>query len=238
MLLNLVVYVLPLKPGGASYYRALPKLNDSVIDFNDEFQRNRLRALQSVDEMIKAIINKLDERGALENTYVVFTTDNGFHLSQHRLFGGKRCGLETDIRIPFAVRGPGIPAGTVNEAVTNHVDMSTTLLALVGAPERPHLDGAIMPWTQELQSLRNDTCREHTQVEHWGPALSEGYAPYMGIAQTEFTPNNTFYSARIISEADGYSFYYSVWCTNEHELYDMKVSRGPERNLTWLIVVV
>jgi N-acetylglucosamine-6-sulfatase len=62
----------------------LPILNDTVIEYNDEFQRSRLRSLQSVDEMIEKLIAMLDERGLLDNTYVFFTTDNGYHISQHR----------------------------------------------------------------------------------------------------------------------------------------------------------
>lgn len=62
----------------------LPLLNDTVIEYNDEFQRSRLRSLQSVDEMIETLINMLDDKGLLDNTYVFFTTDNGYHISQHR----------------------------------------------------------------------------------------------------------------------------------------------------------
>lgn len=64
----------------------LPLLNDTVIEYNDEFQRARLRALQSVDEMIENLVKILEEKGELENTYVIFTTDNGYHISQHRMY--------------------------------------------------------------------------------------------------------------------------------------------------------
>ena len=212
------------QPGGASYYRLLPQLNDTVVEYNDELQRKRLRTLLSVDDMIEAIIRKLDAANQLENTYVIFTTDNGFHISQHRLICGKESGLETDIRIPFAIRGPGVTKGSINPAVTNHVDMSSTLLALAGANPREwqKLDGAVMPWTEELlQPEKGAAAREHTSVEFWGTTLDNGVG---GI----FTPfgqlgwhNNTYYSVRVIGE--DYSFYYSVWCTNEHEVYDMKV---------------
>ena len=63
----------------------LPLLNDTVIEYNDEFQRSRLRALQSVDEMIENLVQMLSKKGLLDNTYIFYTTDNGFHISQHRM---------------------------------------------------------------------------------------------------------------------------------------------------------
>lgn len=78
--------------GGVSWVGGLPKLNDTVVDYIDEFQRCRLRALQAVDEMIDSLITKLDKAGALDNTYVVFSTDNGYHVGQHRMQPGKNCG--------------------------------------------------------------------------------------------------------------------------------------------------
>ena len=209
--------------GGAGYYRLLPKLNDTLIAYNDEFQRQRLRCLQSVDDLIKKVIDKLESTGQLDNTYVIFTTDNGFHISQHRLLGGKECGLETDIKIPFAIRGPGIKANSTQSAVTNHVDMSPTILALTGAQQMPQLDGGVMPWTENLSKVNGSLSHEHTSVEFWGNAL----ANHIGGIYSFFGPggyhNNTYYSVRIVG--NGYNFYYSVWCTNEHEFYEMKV--GP-----------
>lgn len=61
----------------------LPLLNSTVIKYNDEFQRSRLRALQSVDEMVATLIQKLSDKGELDNTYIFYTTDNGYHISQH-----------------------------------------------------------------------------------------------------------------------------------------------------------
>ena len=208
--------------GGASYYRHLPKLNDTMIEFNDEYQRRRLRALKSVDDMVGEIIEKLKATKQLENTYVVFTTDNGFHIGQHRMTGGKECGLETTIRIPFAVRGPGVEAGSVNPAISNHVDMSPTLMAIAGAPSRPDLDGAVIPWTDTLGGLNGEVRREHSSVEFWGDAMANMDGQTVSPWGPKGWANNTFYSLRLLGP--DYNFYYCVWCTNEHEMYDMRVS--------------
>ena len=211
------------QPGGAGYYRRIPQLNQTVIDYNDDFQRHRLRALQSVDLIVQNLTKTIDAAGALDNTYIIYTTDNGFHLSQHRLFGGKNCGLETDVNIPFYVRGPGVPAGSTNNAVTSHVDMSPTILALARAPQQDQFDGGVIP-IPGVAAGSKIVRHEHITVEHWGLGLIEGIYGKYGDAG-EFSRNyrnNTYRSVRLIG--DGYSLYYSVWCNGEHEYYDMTVS--------------
>lgn len=88
---------------GVSWVRHLPKLNDTLIEYHDEYQRARLRALQSVDEMVANMVDILEEAGQMENTYIFYTTDNGYHISQHRMHPGKECGFDTDVHIPLIV---------------------------------------------------------------------------------------------------------------------------------------
>lgn len=72
----------PDKPSGVGWVRDLPKLNDTLIEYHDEFQRSRLRALQSVDEMVEHLVKKLEAKGLLDNTYIFYTTDNVRRLSR------------------------------------------------------------------------------------------------------------------------------------------------------------
>lgn len=72
----------PDKPSGVEWVRKLPKLNSTLIEYHDEFQRSRLRALQSVDEMIEALVKQLEAKGLLDNTYIFYTTDNVRGLGQ------------------------------------------------------------------------------------------------------------------------------------------------------------
>jgi arylsulfatase A-like enzyme len=81
----------PDKPSGASWIRKLPKQSPENVDFNDHFYRQRLRALQSVDELVDGIVTRLESYGILENTYIIYTTDNGYHIGQHRLQPAKQC---------------------------------------------------------------------------------------------------------------------------------------------------
>lgn len=81
----------PIK-GGASWVGKLPVLNESVLAYNDYFQGQRLRSLQAVDEMVHRLVTKLDKAEVLDDTYIFYSTDNGFHISQHSMHPGKECG--------------------------------------------------------------------------------------------------------------------------------------------------
>ena len=97
------------KPG---WVRDKPRLSSTQVSDMTQFYRQRLRALQSVDEMVGRLVGVLRGTGQLSNTYIVFTSDNDFHLGVHRLgvhsLGEKASAYEEAIRVPLLVRGPGV----------------------------------------------------------------------------------------------------------------------------------
>lgn len=229
----------PSVPKNISYLKNLPKLNSTVVDYLDEFYRLRLRALASVDDMVDDIFAKLEQRNLLDNTYIIYTSDNGFHMGQHRLQAGKTSCYEEDVNIPFMIRGPGIPKGAVVKHPTNHVDLAPTIFDLAGIPLRDDFDGAPMP----IKNQHQPQTYESINVEFWGGAnIEEGkygvdsefcsdirlLTLYLFThriltgSMSAHVLNNTYKSVRIIGS--GYNLMYSVWCTNEGELYDMHVS--------------
>lgn len=211
----------PQDPSGANWVRQQPLLTDEQIKYNDEFYRGRLQALQAVDEMVDGLFERLEEYGILDNTYVFYTSDNGFHIGQHRLQPGKETGYEEDIHVPLIVRGPGIAKDESSDVVTAHVDLVPTFLSLIGAPMPPDLDGAPIPLHRTSSTSTALAKREHVNVEYWGWVLSEGKWGFNGGADRKIY-NTTYKALRVVSNE--YNLYYSVWCTNEHELYDMNVS--------------
>ena len=216
-------------PSGVSWVRELPKLNQTLIDYHDEFQRSRLRALQSVDEMVGALVQSLAKKNLLENTYIIYTTDNGFHASQHRLPPGKECPFEEDIHIPLIIRGPGVPVGSTAGVVSSHTDLTPTILKLAnGGIERPDLDGSPLPI--DAKSLADpSTSGEHVNVEYWGTAFLEGIygSPF---EDPNGASNNTYKALRLIGS--DYNLLYTVWCTGEREFYD--VTRDPAQMHNYL----
>ena len=95
--------------------RSLPLLGATQIAQIDALHEKRVESLQSVDELVEAVVNKLRNEGALDNTYVVFTSDNGFHHGEHRIKSGKYKPYEESIRMPLLVRGPGVQAGSYHQ---------------------------------------------------------------------------------------------------------------------------
>ncbi|EGP88164.1 uncharacterized protein MYCGRDRAFT_40096 [Zymoseptoria tritici IPO323] len=211
-------------PSGVSWIKGMPKLNDTVIEYYDEFQRARLRSLQAVDEMVEQLVQRLDAKGLLDNTYIFYTTDNGFHIGQHRMHPGKECAFESDVHIPLAVRGPGVPAGNTAGVVSSHTDLTPTILKLAGA-NRADLDGSPIPLLEH--ELAQPESGEHVNVEFWGSALGEGNVRRVceadALSVVSLGPmrgnNNTYKALRLIGE--GYNLLYTVWCTGEKEFYDL-----------------
>lgn len=222
--------------GGASWTGQLPELNDSVVAYNDFYQRQRLRALQPVDEMVHELVRMLEEAGELDNTYIFYSTDNGYHISQHAMHPGKECGLDTDVHIPLFVRGPGLEPGGHRDLVTTHTDIAPTILQIAGVKERlDALDGE--PIALTLDGLpQNGGRSEHVAVEYWGFGVPEGHYGLRSDNKAEagkklnMYANNTYRGLRIV--ADEYSLYYSVWCTGDRELYDLR--NDPEQTVNLL----
>jgi arylsulfatase A-like enzyme len=106
----------------------------------DERYRERLEATLAVDEMVGSLVEELEAAGELENTYIVFTSDNGYHLGTHRLNHGKKTPYEEAARVPFFVRGPGVPAGSKVEDLVLNNDMAPTFAELAGV-EFVEVDG-------------------------------------------------------------------------------------------------
>lgn len=119
---------------------------------------------------MRDVVTRLEESDQLDNTYIIYTSDNGYHIGQHRLPPGKTCGFEEDIRVPFFIRGPGIAQGVAHDAVTTHIDIAPTLLKLANIPLRDDLDGTPIP----IHPSSNDARHEHVTVEYWGRSYLEG----------------------------------------------------------------
>ena len=202
----------PDEKSGASWVYNTPKLTDQQVELCDTTQVHRIANIARVDDMVATLINKLDDLGILENTYIIYTTDNGFHIGNHRLLPGKRCPYEEDINIPLLMRGPKIPKG-LNSTITNsHTDMAPTILEMLGLPMRDDFDGAPIAHTEE--SLLSSTKNELVNVEFWDAG---GNTP-IGLKAKDYY-DNTYKALRLMSANE--SFYYSTWCTGEREFYDM-----------------
>ncbi|GII46329.1 sulfatase [Planotetraspora silvatica] len=126
-----------------------PPLTARDVRQIDTIYQNRARAMLGVDDMVGKLVTSLQQSGQLDNTYIFFASDNGFHLGQHRLEPGKTTPFEEDIRIPMIVRGPGIAPGSTIDQLSSTVDLSPTFTELGKASAPPFAEGrSLVPLLQ------------------------------------------------------------------------------------------
>ena len=124
---------------------------------------DRARSVIDVDRWVGRIVAQLRARHQLRHTYFFFSSDNGFHMGEHRLIPGKRTAFDTDIHVPLIVTGPGIRPGTRVGAVAQNVDLGPTFAAIAGT-RMPLADGgSLLPF---LHGRRPRHWRTAALVEH------------------------------------------------------------------------
>ena len=121
--------------------KRLPRLTPARIALIRQKYEQRLESLLAVDDGVDEIIDALRQAGELENTLVIFTSDNGFFHGEHRIWSGKAQVYEPAIRVPLLMRGPGITPGRRPNRIVGNVDLAPTILQAAGLPPRPELDG-------------------------------------------------------------------------------------------------
>jgi N-acetylglucosamine-6-sulfatase len=234
------------KPGWVSDN---PPLSLEQKRYMEELYRKRLQSMLSVDDMIGDLVGALHDSGELDNTYIVFTSDNGFHLGQHRLGAGKWTPYEEDIRVPLIVRGPGVPEGeTLHHMVLNN-DLAPTFADLAGAEPPSFADG---------RSLKPLLADDPTPLKDWRQRfVIESVAERSGVPQPPFItesevvplltgdplPGNwrrTSAASAQSSEEWGRpwlkalrtnNYLYVEYNTGEHELYDLRKDPNELNNM-------
>ena len=146
----------------------------------DELHRNQLRSLQAVDRAVGALIDKLQTLGKLENTVIVYTSDNGFLWGEHGL-RRKSQPYEESIRVPLIVVVPGVVPREDDSLVVSNLDVPTTIWHLAGLPKAtdglnllPLLHDPHLPWRPQgifLESFGSPIwagwrTRNYKYVEH------------------------------------------------------------------------
>ena len=181
------------------------------VDALTEVNAQRREALLSAQDAVVNIVDTLRSTGVLDNTYVVFTSDNGYILGEHRFGVGKRHPYEVAVKVPLLIRGPGIAAGTTVRQTVGLHDFAPTVLAMTEASagrwpfdgvnllpmiSRPGLH-ADRPILIELAGPSNGTC---TRKEH-------GYCPFRWHG--------------ILATVDGNRWKYVVRRGGQQEMYDL-----------------
>jgi arylsulfatase A-like enzyme len=150
--------------------------------------------------MIDEIVGALRTRGILEDTVILFTSDNGFHFGEHRLNPGKSFAYEEDIRIPLLVRGPGFPEATTRSELVLNLDLAPTIADLAGAAVPEFVDGrSLLPL---FEPRSHPDWRRCFLIEREALEPERFFGPAFAAIRTE-------------------RYKYVAWDDGETELYDL-----------------
>ncbi len=124
------------------WIQRLPPVADDVIPPMRQVQRLRLRELLGLDDTIAALVGALRDKGALGDTVIIFTSDNGVTMGEHRFPpGSKNLPYEPAVLVPCMVRGPGFAHATIHQPVHMSMDLTATCAELGDATPDLRLDG-------------------------------------------------------------------------------------------------
>jgi N-acetylglucosamine-6-sulfatase len=187
------------------WVRESSRMSDSRIMKIDADYRRRLESLLAVDEMIDVVVGQLEQAGVLESTYVLFLSDNGYFLGEHRQPHGKDAPYDAASRVPAILRGPDVPAGSTVDALALNIDLLPTVLDLAGLNAPSFIDG------RSLASIARGDDRGWRRS-----ALLEGFGKETESLEGTESSTPPF---RALREED---VLYVEYETGERELYNLR----------------
>lgn len=212
-------------------------LPDDILPQLDEVYRKRWQTLLALDELVLNIYHALKIQNLLDNTYLIFTSDNGYHIGQFSMPLDKRQPYDTDIRVPLLIRGPKIAPSKIPAPVSS-VDLFATILDIAGL-EKPS-DG-ISLLKQKLASDRTLLIEYRGERSTNSPpsGCPNDDDPNLTLCAKELAckcqdvANNTFSCIRRVSP--DFNNIYCVFEDNEHfmEAYDMTQDEYQVKNIAY-----
>jgi N-acetylglucosamine-6-sulfatase len=173
------------------WIRGRPRLSAKQIGQIDALHEDRVESLQALDDLVEGVVQKLKTAGVLDNTYIIFTSDNGWHFGEHRIDGDKWRPYEESIHMPLLVRGPGVAAGSTTDKLALNTDFFPTFTDLAGIQTpsyvdgrslRPVLESSASTWRTAILLERRISSNSSHPSEYYGIRTEDGrtYVEYEG----------------------------------------------------------
>lgn len=172
-----------------------PLLGPKKIAWGQRAFRKRVRCVQSLDRLLAHLQTTLRDVNQLANTIFVFSSDNGYHISEYGLTAGKLTAFDTDVRVPLVVAGPRIAAGSVTSVPVENVDLAPTFDQLAGAkiPSSvdghstvPLLHGQSVPW-RTVAAVEHYAVKQKPGDPDRQPPSAGSLPSYRALRSTTFT---------------------------------------------------
>jgi N-acetylglucosamine-6-sulfatase len=220
--------------------QAKKRLSKKQAALIDNERRRQEEQLISVDQAVGKLVQKLEDKGILDDTYIIFSSDNGFFRGEHRIATGKYLPYDPASRVPLIIRGPGIPAGAQSNELVWNGDITQTILQIATGSQDNSLDGrSLLPFAQQPQVrstrsvlLEGDTGPGGTGAESAQSSAARarearvGVAGKRGVKDLDQEPN-AIKSATNTNKAPAYRsirtdrYEYTLYANGQTELYDM-----------------
>jgi arylsulfatase A-like enzyme len=151
-----------------TWIRETGRLGTADREAFDRLRQRQLESLLSLDRAIASIVDLLREDGRLDHTWIIFTSDNGLSLGEHRLDVGKSCPYEECVRVPLVIVPPGgLPTARTEDRLVANIDLAPTIAAIMGAePTLPQDGRSLVP----MMLGHPIEWRDGVVLEQWGSA--------------------------------------------------------------------
>jgi arylsulfatase A-like enzyme len=187
------------KPRWVGHRPPLSSAGEASIDTH---YRDRLRTMASIGEMVEKLVGALKDAHKLSNTYIVFTSDNGYFQGQHRLDHGKGGPYEESINVPLIIRGPNVPAGVKRHELVLNNDFAPTFAKWARVTPPDLVDGRSFASIIDGDSDNNPpSWRTAFEVRYWQESSGGGIPSYQALRTGKYL--------------------YVEYESGEYELYDL-----------------
>jgi N-acetylglucosamine-6-sulfatase len=188
------------------HIKRINRFTSAQISNIDNEYRNSLRALQAVDEMIEKLVQALEAQGELDNTAIIFFSDNGLSTGAHR-FTDKTAPYAESLDIPLYIRVPGGPKGITIPHLVANLDLPATILDWARIPPPPAIEGRSLTPLFAAATPPTSAWRSDLLVEYWdntNPATTL-MPTYQGV-RVENGVESALYVQHDTSEEEYYDF--------------------------------
>ncbi len=120
-------------------------------------RRQYCAAIETIDARIGMILDALEKRGQLDNTYIIFSSDHGDMTGDHGIYH-KHVAYEPSLHVPLIISGPGIESGRVSDTLVELIDLNPTACELAGVGLQENIDArSLLPVLQgDVESHREN----------------------------------------------------------------------------------
>jgi len=210
-------------------------------------RRRAMEQLLAVDAGVRRLVRKLEVSGRLDDTYLIFTSDNGYFRGELRIEKGKYLPHEPSSHVPLLISGPGIPKGGVSKELVSLADIPQTILEVTEGSQDPSLDGrSLLPFARDPLRTSNrpllieaDTGRGG--IDDGGGGIGvESLRGLRGVDDIEQEAGMGYFTRRgkrKTTSAPAYKairydrYLYVAYADGSEELYDLRADRGQAWNL-------